>query len=507
MRNDPFAPLTARQRRKRMLRRFSGRLLQPLRPARIKPRRQGPANLVLVGVDTLRADHLGCYGYGRPTSPHLDRLAGQGTIFSDAAACAPWTLPSFASALTGVTPGVHGAYLPGPVRNMDTQPPRRLDDRIITLAAHLEAQGYRTAAFYSNQFFAFGLAESFAEHHYLNDEAAEVVRVALEWIRRHGDRPFFCFVLLNDPHEPTTPAPEDLAPFLTSASAHGADTSAAMLRGLARWGEPPAPHLGKAPAADAPEIAPALAVKLAIYDAAIHQTDRAIGTLDKQLVAWGLGEHTLRSVFSDHGEEFLDHMGWARSWDHDPRGIFGIGHGHSMFQELLHVPWLAWGSGVPAGVRRPDPVSLLDLAPTLLDWMGLPPLPAPPTVSPAAADQMAPLLTGSSMARSGTDDAERVILAEAMAYGPDLVSVRKGRWKLIARRDGSPLAMFDLAGDPAEKKDAAADHPQELADLQAIATRWRDSGWAASGNDGDGGSWQDMDAEIHQRLKDLGYAE
>ncbi len=507
MPRDPFAPLTLKQRRRRMVRDLKRQLLRPLRPSRLQPRREGPPHLLLVGVDTLRADHLGCYGHSRPTSPRLDALAGRGTVFTDVTACAPWTLPSFASALTGVMPGVHGAYLPGPERNMDTQPPRRLDDGMVTLARHLRTQGYRTAAFYSNQFFAFGLAESFDRHTYINDEAQAVVAEAADWIRRHADRPLFCFILLNDPHEPTTPRPEDLEPFLASATTQGADTSAAMLRALARWGESPAPRLGLADDPPGKELQAALALKLAIYDATIGQVDRAIGDLDARLERWGLGDRTLRSVFSDHGEEFLDHVGWARKWNHDPRGIFGIGHGHSMFHELLHVPWLAWGAGVPPGVRRSEPVSLMDLAPTLLDWMGLPPLPVPPAAGPASAREMAPLLTGRSLVRSAAGDAQRIILSEAMAYGPDLVAVRKGRWKLVARRDGRPLALFDLRDDPGETKDAAADHPQELADLQAIAVRWRDSGQGAAGDDGSGGSWSDMDDEIHQRLKDLGYAE
>ncbi len=503
MADNPFASLTASHRRKARVRRFTDNILRPLRMTRLNPRRQGPANLIMIGIDTLRADHLGAWGYGQPTSPVLDKLGGKGTIFTEASACSPWTLPSFSSALSGVMPGLHGAYLPGSIRNMDTQPPQRLQAGHITLATHLRTQGYRTAAFYSNQFFAFGLAESFDHHRYLNNEADEVIRVALDWVRRHADRPFFCFILLNDPHEPTTPQPGDLAPFLTSAATQGAVASPALLRGLARWGEKPAPALGTATEPLSKEFAAALAIKLAIYDATIHQVDGAIDQLADQLDRWGLSETTLQAVFSDHGEEFLDHVGWARRWNHDPRTIRGIGHGHTLFQELLHVPWLAWGPGVPASVRRNEPVSLLDLAPTVLDWLGLPALPVPAGVS---AD-MIPLLAGHSLAKpedQGTG--ERVILAEAIAYGPDLISVRRGRWKLIAHRDTRPLALFDLDTDPTEMKDVRNEQPEILRQLAAIASQWRNSGRGATGSGG-ADSWGDMDATIHQRLKDLGYAE
>ncbi|PID81089.1 hypothetical protein CSB20_04160, partial [bacterium DOLZORAL124_64_63] len=404
------------------MRRALGR---PFRPDRLRARRTGPANLLLIGIDTLRADHLGCYGYGGgPVSPHLDRLVQGGTLFQDVTAPAPWTLPSFSSALTGVMPGLHGAYLTGKTRNMDTQPPRRLNTDTVTLAAHLRRQGYRTAAFYSNQFFAFGLAESFDEHHYHNLAAEDLAAVAREWIRTHADGPFFCFILFNDPHEPTTPSRQDLAPFWPRALAAGAPDRTDFLEGVARWGA--GPQLGRMEDPRLPANQAVLAAKLAVYDATIRQVDRAIGGLQAQLDTWGLGPGTLVSVFSDHGEEFLDHAEFSRLWNHDPRPIHGIGHGHTLFQELLHVPWLAWGPGVPAGSRHRGPVSLCDLSPTLLRWLGLPQMEQPALVgrlsvpTPASLPtELSRLLTGhpvdpASEPTSRPDhDKEPFILAEA----------------------------------------------------------------------------------------------
>jgi choline-sulfatase len=210
----------------------------------------GPAHLLLVGVDTLRADHLGCGGCARDTSPRLDALAAGGTQFRDVMAPAPWTLPSFAGALTGLMPGLHGAFLGGGERNMDRQVPQRLRPDVTTLATHLRAQGYRTAAFYSNQFFAFGLAESFGEHTYANLPADDLTQMAGDWLLRHADHPCFCFVLLNDPHEPTTPPWSELAPFLPEPTP--ADTTLAE---LARWGgqhrAAPGPGAGSARARSA----------------------------------------------------------------------------------------------------------------------------------------------------------------------------------------------------------------------------------------------------------------
>lgn len=503
---DPFSRLTRRQRWRARVWHLRRRLAGAAGPVAASAR-DGRPHLLLVGVDTLRADHLGCQGYARDTSPRLDHLVANGTRFVDVAAPAPWTLPSFTGALTGLMPGLHGAYLGGDVRNMDKQAPGRMRSDVVTLASHLQAQGYRTAAFYANQFFAFGLAESFGTHAYHNLPADEMLAMARDWLRRNAAHPCFCFVLVNDPHEPTTPPWNDLAPFLPATA-----PTDAQLADLARWGGGAWPHLGRAADAGAGEVKAALDVKIAIYDATIRQVDRAIGNLQDGLRADGLADGTLVSVFSDHGEEFLDHAAWAARWDHDPRGLRGIGHGQSHFQELLHVPWLAWGPGVPKGAVVEAPASLLDLAPTVLDWLGLPPL--PPAARPAdMPPELASALVGRSLAAvaarpaaPATDAPARLRLAEAIAYGPDLVAVRQGDWKLIAARDGRPLALFDLANDPGEKQDAAAAHPDVLARLTAVAESWHASG-AGACETAQGAEWGDLDGVVRERLRDMGYSE
>ncbi len=495
---NPFDHLTGKSRLQTRLNRWRDWVLRPVRPSRLAPNRPGPANLLLIGVDTLRADHLGLAGYGQPTSPHLDRLASRGTVFSDVTAPAPWTLPSFASALTGCMPGLHGAFLPGKLRNMDRQAPQRLAAEVPTLAAHLRDHGYRTAAFYSNQFFAFGLAESFDHHVYLNLPAAEVARQAQEWLRRQADRPCFCFVLFNDPHEPTTPRREDLAPFLPPLAAQGLPTYDRTIAAYARWGEQPGLDLTRAKWPPDPATVAARQTKLAIYDATIRYVDRVIGGLQTTLTDWGLDGNTIVSVFSDHGEEFLDHAEFAHQWGHDPRGICGIGHGHAHFQEVLHVPWLSWGPGVPVGRQVHHAVSLLDLSPTLLSWLGLPKLPQ------TEADGFRRHLVG--VAQDGRPAAsDRLILSEAIAYGPDLVAVRQDNHKLVTHRDGRALALFDLADDPGESRDLRDQKPELVAELLDQVAHWRQCSAETPG--GGGTDWTDMDETIRQRLKDLGYSD
>ena len=510
---SPFQNLTQKTMLKAHLQRLKRALKRPFRPSRLTPERTGPANLVLLGIDTLRADHLGFGGYqGGNISPYLDQLANQGTIFTDVMAPAPWTLPSFTSALTGLMPGLHGGFLSGDVRNMDQQPPGRLNNGIITLAAHLKDQGYRTAAFYSNQFFAFGLAESFDHHQYHNLPAAELAAMAQDWIRRHADKPFFCFILFNDPHEPTTPDHEDLKLFLPEYQKDDPQQLAAF----ARWGQAPHQHLGFLEDAKSPAARTAIKTKLAIYDATIRGVDRVIGAFQDQLKAWHLADSTLVSVFADHGEEFLDHVDFARHWNHDPREIRGIGHGHSHFQELLHVPWAAWGPGVASGIRCHNPVTLCDLTPTLLDWLDLPALPQPALKKRlgSMSDNLLGLLQGYSQVAGSLQDYSqdeeinaRYILAEAIAFGPDLVAIRQGYWKMIAQRDGLVLALFDLRQDPDETNDVQSAHDEVVTRLQAVLELWRDSRTGAGGDETSTESWDDLDDTVRQRLRDLGYSD
>ncbi len=510
MLKDPFSTMLRKKRLAARWRRFAAACRRPWQPTRIDTQRGGPPNLLTVAVDTLRYDHLGLAGYPRDISPRLDKLAGDGLCFDDVTAPAPWTLPSFTSSLCGTMPSLHRAWLAGKVRNMDQQPPSRLDPGTITLARHLSRLGYRTAAFYSNQFFAFGLAESFDEHAYFNVPADQLAEIALDWIRRHGDRPFFCFVLLNDPHEPTTPPPERLAPVLAELAEQGVDPSLNLVRSLAGWGDEggPTSHLGRQQLPLTENTQDLLAVKLALYDATIAFVDHVIGSITDQLAAWQLDSNTLLTVYADHGEEFLDHLEAALAWDHDPRSLRAIGHGHTHFQELLHVPWLAWGPGVPAGIRHQQPVSLCDLAPTIVEWLGVDPLPLPTQASEG--------LVGHSLAREITAetiaDPKRLLLAEAIAFGPDLVALRVAEWKMIATRGGSPLALFNLAVDPGEQSDVQQQHPDRVTELLDHLATWRagtpDSGGKNGGDDKDGDtSWDDVSDTVRQRLRDLGYSE
>jgi len=488
-RPDPFLPLTRHRRLAAQRDRLRETLLRPFRATRIDPRRSGPPNLMILAVDTLRQDHVHS---SLAATPALDAFTCEGLVFDDVTAPAPWTLPSFTSALTGVMPTLHGAAMRGERRNMSIEAPDSLAEGTGTLADHLAGHGYRTAAIYSNPFVEFGLAESFEHHTYRNHACSAVAGRALDWIRRHGDRPFCCFVLFNDPHEPTLPPPRFWVSHLK-----GAGWSDRELRALSRWGDDDTvPHLGRIGDPPGERETAAMIVKRALYSGTVSAVDEAVGAVLQQLESWGLADGTLVSLLSDHGEEFLEHADAARAWNHDPRDLRGIGHGHTLFQELLHVPWLTRGPGVPQGQRIAAPVSLCDVAPTLCSWLGVPDFPVP-------SSSFEPL-RGRALSVDDSDDPERILLSEDIAYGPDIVSVRRGSWKLIAHRGGAPLALFHLDDDPAELVDRKDSDTEVLAALTDQLNAWRR---LARTDDGSGDNWASTDEDILKRLKDLGYSD
>lgn len=275
-------------------------------------------NVLLISLDTLRADRLGTYGYAKPTSPTIDHvLAAQGTVFARAFSAFPSTAGSHMTMLTSLDPCAHG------VRNV-SDPPLRPDAR--TLAELLREAGYATAAFTEDGQITTRLGfprgfDVWVERHALEHaQAASTFRRAREWIRAHRRDPWFAFVHTYEVHEPYAPPP-GYREMLT--------------------------------AEDAPS---------ARYDGEIRYTDDLLAVLLDKLRRAGALAHTLVIVTSDHGEQFGEH------------GLHG--HGNSLYDVLLHVPLVLWGPGlVPAGRRVTRAVGLVDLVPTVTDLLGLPPPP------------------------------------------------------------------------------------------------------------------------------------
>src|SRR5262249_4583416 len=301
------------------------------------------------------------YGYQRPTAPTLSALAREGAVFELAIAQAPETLHSMAALMTGLYPHVvdHAFEL------RDKHGPF-LNSAYHALAERLAAGGYHTAGFVSNLFLRArnGFAQGFELYDdtsgmYLWGEsgrkrrATDVVDPAIAWLA-HANPPFFLWVHLMDPHhpyEPAAPAPWEEAESATFKSYQRTYDGLEIVDYTRRLED-----LGTGRRSFAPGELDYLVGR---YDAEIRQADSAVGRLVDALRAHGFGAaNTTVVVTADHGEEFADHGGMT--------------HGHTLFDELIHVPLIVHGAGVSPGARVSAQVRLIDVAPTLLDLAGRP---------------------------------------------------------------------------------------------------------------------------------------
>ncbi len=412
--------------------------------------RRAPRNVIVVCIDTLRADHLSAYGYGRGTTPRLDALARRGMLFEHALAAAPWTVPSVGSLLTSLYPVEHGAAVDGEVRQLDEQTPAQLRPEVETLGDILHGAGLRTALFSGNPYlwgrFQRGFDTAVAER----QTAAELTDRAIAWLggrSRVSHRPFFLYLQYMDLHQPIEPP----APY---ADHFAVDLGGERGSAHSNWSFDRQSDLGDL------DFRRFRAHKVALYDGSLLYVDAQIGRLLDAVEALGGRGDTLVVVTADHGEEFWDHAEAERQMGGDPRGVWGVGHGHTLFQELLHVPLIVAGPGWPSGRRVPCGVSLLDVAPTVLAGLRLPPRPAMRGASLGR-------FLGAPAADGACAEATLPLAAESPAYGPTARALVWSGWKLIEREGAGP-ALYDLASDPDERHDLAGCRPRTLAALSGL---------------------------------------
>ena len=426
-----------------------------------------PPNLVLVVVDTLRADHLGAYGYDRATSPAFDRLSAESTLFLQARAQAPCTFPSVNSLLTSQ-----------PVWRFSGRPPGHLGipRGVTTLAERLRRAGYRTAAVSAspvvrrtpgaiNREGGFGAGfDLFLDGCTWQD--GRCVGRRADALLGLLDEPFFLYLHYLDPHDPY--APPAVPGRRRFAGAWDGDPAVAA-------GDP-LPAAARLHATGDPGLSAAAVGHLEdLYDEEIAWFDGRLDALLATLRRRGLLDRALLVVTADHGESFLEHD--------------NLRHCRSLYDEELRVPLLVrLPAASAARARRVDrPVALLDLAPTLLDYAGV-------EVPGLAGRSLRPWLESSAAA-----SAPRPVAASAGTGRTLLV----GRFKLHYDLDGGATRLYDVLADPAETRDLAPLRPDLtaplLARLDRRLRRIEGEGLLATP------PRLDRSREAHQDLRALGY--
>lgn len=394
-------------------------------------------NVLMIILDTVRAQNLGLYGYSRDTSPVLDSLADCATVFERAIVPGTWSLPSHRSMFTGRWP--HELVDWG-------QPPWR--SPVPTLAEVFAEHGYRTGGFVANWWslgWESGLAQGFQHYDDLGRSvgqiargsaavrwfagrrgfrraiglydslgrrrAPEITRSLVRWLKRANERPYFAFVNYLDAHSPYLPP----APFDRRYGIDVSDREPIVMEELNRRNVP------------APEAA---GIETAAYDGSIAYLDNHLRHLLAALETAGALDNTLVIVASDHGEQLGEHGMW--------------GHAASLLTQTTHVPLILWGPGVPRGVRISEPTSVRNVAPTIADLAGI--------------DEGR--LGGRSLARFWNPSAEPATDTVVTEMGYRRAVIR-GRYHYIQPVNGEGEQLYDIVSDPTETQNLL---PSELAD-------------------------------------------
>jgi len=428
-------------------------------------------NVLLITVDALRADHLGCYGYGKDITPHIDKLAKGGALFQNAVSQGPFTAPSLPSLMTSTYGYVHG------VRGFGDM----LNPSLKTLAEILREEGYLTGAVCAIDFFLdiLGLKRGFQWVSTGDDKRADwITEEAMGWIKENKNRRFFLWIHYFDPHQPYDPPP---------------DIKREVRKEVSRPSSPLLPVVKKDPRD--PDIYGAFGgisekaviegrrdkeFYLALYDGEVKFVDREIGRLIKFLKESGLLSQTFIILTADHGEAFGEHNLYFT-------------HGHILYEEILHVPLILYGEGViPEGKVITEVVGLIDILPTVLDFLGI------KSRGRIEGKSLLPVVL------KGKAYPSRIIYAELWEKEEDgrrLISVRKGDWKLIYNVEKNTYQLYNLKEDPKEVRNLAGEEKKKFKELRKFINKYltRRKKYGYKGKE------KELEEEIKEKLKGLGY--
>jgi arylsulfatase A-like enzyme len=431
------------------------------------PRQKPALSFVVITVDSLRADHLASYGYRRRTAPRIEALAREGFVFDSAFSQAPWTKPSVASLFTSVYIAVHDVLYTKRVAGESARS-SVLSPKFLTLAEALHSHGFATGGFGHKMHLRpeFGFAQGFDGYDMDKDHADEVTLAAVKWLRHDDPDRFFLYMHYDDTHYPYDP-PMASRTFTTHEPR------------MRLTGDVRKAFRAKKVTLTAADIEE----QVDLYDDAILYTDAYIGRLLDSIRDMGYG-NLLVVLIGDHGEEFLDHG--------------DITHDQSLYDELVHVPLIVGGSGLPTaarGRRYPGPAQLIDIMPTILDVAGLP---RPPGLQGRS-------LKNALAGTPGDPPGTLVFSQRRDITDKDFsVMVSDGRWKLIETPETGGVALYDRLADPREKSPVSDPPPALLDTLTRRIEEWKATNRSLHDSIGPE-TTTPLTPEAEEQLRSLGY--
>lgn len=408
-------------------------------------------NVILISIDTLRADHLSCYGYSRNTSPNIDRFTKDGILFANTIAQSSWTLPSHMALFTSLYPIKHGVF------SRDS----KLIDEHLTLAEILQNAGYETVAFTDGAFLShkfgyqgFNLFDDTGD--ILSGGVEKIYTKVIDWLRKNPSKPFFLFLHTYQVHAPYNPPPAyDIY-------------SDASYRGIVNVLE-----------SDFESIRPRMILKDYIYlidkyDGEIFYTDRFLGKLFDELKGLELYDKSIIVFTSDHGENFLEHRAYK------------IGH-YELYDEIVKVPLIIKAPTLPKNKITETQVESIDIMPTILELLEI--------SIPDGIDGESLV----ELVKKGSYDDGIFAFSEADPY---YKMIRSKDWKLL-RRYPNKLELFDLTADPKEQHNLFAEKPKVAKSLHEKLHTW--IGVQEKRSEFFSSDRIQLDDEMTEKLKALGY--